>query len=56
MEKEDLQELRAAIAEADAEIEAGQYTDYTEETLHDLFVDIKRRGREELSLPHRQPE
>jgi antitoxin ParD1/3/4 len=38
-------ELIALIEEGEADIEAGRYTDYTEETLQDLVEDIKREGR-----------
>src|SRR5438552_18617056 len=42
------EELRAAIDQGAADIEAGHYTDYTEDTLHQLFSDVRRRGREAL--------
>jgi predicted transcriptional regulator len=45
-EERTLEELRSAIDQGDADIEAGHYTDYTEDTLHQLFADVRRRGRE----------
>ena len=36
--------LRAAIDEADREIENGEFTEYDEDTLQDLVEDVKRRG------------
>ncbi len=40
-------ELIAMIAEADAEIERGDYIEInSQEELHELFEDVKRRGRE----------
>lgn len=38
------QELRAAIDEADTDIGAGRYRDYSEDTLHALFESIKQRA------------
>jgi len=43
-----LEELRSAIDQGDADIEAGHYTDYTEDTLRQLFADVRCRGREAL--------
>jgi hypothetical protein len=36
--------LRAAIDEADRQIENGEFTEYDEDTLQDLVEDVKRRG------------
>lgn len=44
-----LEQLRAAIDEGDADINAGHYSDYTEETLPDLFEGIRRRGAAALA-------
>ena len=41
--------LRAEIQKAIDEIDRGEYTEYTEENLHELFEDVKRRGRERLA-------
>jgi Arc/MetJ-type ribon-helix-helix transcriptional regulator len=38
-------ELLAAFDEAEADIEAGQYTDYTNETLPQLAGELKREAR-----------
>ena len=40
-----LEELRAAIDESDADYAAGRYTEWTDETLPELFEQIKREGR-----------
>jgi len=50
-----LEELRAAIDQGDADIEAGHYIDYTEDTLHLLFADVRRRGRQALTAQLKQP-
>ena len=39
-----LEHLRAAADEGDADIAAGFYTDYTDDTLHQLFDKIRSRG------------
>jgi putative addiction module CopG family antidote len=44
-DKRRLAELRALIDEGDADLAAGRYTDFTEETLPDLIEQIKREGR-----------
>ena len=38
-------ELMAALDEAEADLEAGRYTDYTSETLPQLAVELKREAR-----------
>ena len=38
-------ELMAALDEAEADLEAGRYTDYTPETLPQLAVELKREAR-----------
>lgn len=48
-ERRALDTLRAAIDEGDADIEAGRYTDYTDDTLHEFFEGVRRRGRETLA-------
>jgi prevent-host-death family protein len=40
--------LRQEIAIGLHQLEQGQYTEYTEETLHQLFDEIKTQGRLEL--------
>ena len=42
------EELRAAIDAGDEDIESGHYTDYTEQTIGELFNDVRRRGRARL--------
>ena len=39
-------ELLAALDEAEADLEAGRYTDYTDVTLPTLANDLKREARE----------
>ena len=43
-----LAELRKEIQVGVDQIEAGEYTEYTEETLGDFFEGIKRDGRRDL--------
>jgi putative addiction module CopG family antidote len=38
-------ELTASLDEAEADLEAGRYTDYTAETLPKLVDELKREGR-----------
>jgi Arc/MetJ-type ribon-helix-helix transcriptional regulator len=38
-------ELLAALDEAEADLEAGRFTEYTDETLFQLPEEIKREGR-----------
>ena len=38
-------ELTAALDEAEADLEAGRYTDYTDETLPELAAELKREAR-----------
>ncbi len=40
---------RAFVREGLDDLDAGRYGDYTDETLHELFDGIKRRGLERLS-------
>ena len=47
-EEGEIRELRAAISDADAEIDAGNYTDYNESTLGALFEGIKHKGAKAL--------
>jgi len=39
-------ELLAALDEAEADLEAGRYTDYTDATLPKLAIELKREARE----------
>ena len=41
--------LRAAIDEADRQIENGEFTEYDENTIQDLVEAVKRRGKERLA-------
>jgi hypothetical protein len=40
-------EMLAALDEAEADLKAGRYTDYTDETLPKLADELKREGRAE---------
>jgi len=44
-----LDALQKDIAAGIAQLETGDYTEYDEDTLSDLFVDIKARGRRRLA-------
>ncbi len=44
-----LDALRRDVAAGIAELEAGDYEEYDEESLSDLFDDIKARGRQRLT-------
>ena len=44
-DEEDIEELRAMLAKADKQIERGEYTEYTAETIHLLAERIKAEGR-----------
>lgn len=39
-------EVYAMVREGVKDLESGNYLEYTDETLHELFDDIRRRGRE----------
>jgi hypothetical protein len=47
-EEHETRELRAAMNEADEDIDAGHYTEYDENTLRELFQEIRTRGSERL--------
>ncbi len=40
--------LRADVQVGLDQLERGEYTEYTDETLHELFDNVTRRGRERL--------
>ena len=42
-------EEQAFVREGLDDLDAGRYEDYTDESLHELFDGIKRRGRERLA-------
>lgn len=42
------EDLRARVQEGLDQLERGEHTDYTDETLHELFDDVSKRGREWL--------
>ena len=44
--KEELSQVYDRVREGVEALENGDYLEYTDETLHELFDDIKRRGRE----------
>lgn len=48
-------ELIAALDEAEQSIDAGDGTGYDEAGLHELFEDVKRRGREQLAVEGKRP-
>lgn len=48
-EERDLRELQTAIDEVDVDMRAGNYTDYTEHTLHGFFEGIKQRASSDIS-------
>jgi antitoxin ParD1/3/4 len=50
--KEKLERLRAAIRAAEEEIERGEYTEYDEVGLRQLFEEIKREGRRKYEALH----
>ena len=39
-------EVHAMVLEGIKDLENGDYVEYTDDTLHELFEDVKRRGRE----------
>jgi hypothetical protein len=45
----DMLTLRTKIDEADRQIENGEFTEYDEDTIHDLAEAVKRRGKERLA-------
>lgn len=47
---EELADIRAKLDVAAKQSKNGQYTTYTSETLHELFEDVKRRGRERRAV------
>jgi UDP-N-acetylmuramyl tripeptide synthase len=47
-DEQEIRELGAAIDEADGDIDAGHYTDYNENTLSELFRDVRTPGSEQL--------
>ncbi len=47
-----LVELRKDLQVGIDQLEAGDYTTYTEESLDDFFEEIKRDGQQELELSH----
>jgi antitoxin ParD1/3/4 len=49
-----LEELRKEIQKGIDQIEREEYTEYTEETLHQLFEDVKARGRAKLEARRRK--
>ena len=48
-------DLRAKVQEGLEQLERGEYTEYTDETLHELFDDVSRRGREWLQSRNISP-
>ncbi|MGH2544805.1 MAG: ribbon-helix-helix domain-containing protein, partial [Ardenticatenaceae bacterium] len=43
---EEFAELQSKVQKGIEELENGQFADYTDETLHELFEGVKRRGRQ----------
>ena len=46
--------MRAFVQEGFADLESGQYEDFTDENLRELFDGVARRGRERLLAGHRK--
>jgi Arc/MetJ-type ribon-helix-helix transcriptional regulator len=46
---EELADIREKVQTAKTQIANGQYKDYTDETLHELFESISERGRRRLA-------
>ncbi len=51
----ELAEIRAKVMAGVDDLRNGRYTVYTKENLHELFDDVKRRGRERRNLKAAQP-
>jgi len=49
------EDLRARVRDGLDQLKRGESTEYTEETLHELFDDIDRRGREWLKSRNTPP-
>jgi hypothetical protein len=45
----ELAEVRAKVQEGIEQLGRGKCVEYTDETLHELFEDVKRRGRQRLA-------
>ena len=45
MMSRELSEVKVKVREGVDALRDGDYTDYTDETLNELFEDVKRRGR-----------
>ena len=43
-----IEELRAEIQKGIDQIERGEYTEYDENNIHQLFEDVRRRGKAKL--------
>jgi putative addiction module CopG family antidote len=52
--KEAIERLRADIRAAEEQIERGEYTEYDQEGLRELFDEIKREGRREYEALQRK--
>ncbi len=50
----ELSEVRKMVQEGIDALKNGDYVEYTDENLHELFEDVKRRGRERWSS-HESP-
>lgn len=48
-------ELRAEVQKGLDDLERGDYTEYDETTLHELFESVKARGRERLEARNQRP-
>lgn len=49
-------ELRVEVQKGLDDIARGDYTEYDDTTLHELFADIKARGRERLAARNQHPD
>jgi antitoxin ParD1/3/4 len=45
----ELAETRTFVGQGVDDLDAGRYEEYTDETLHEMFDDIKRRGLQRLA-------
>ena len=48
-------ELRAEVQKGLDDLERGDYAEYDETTLHELFESVKARGRERLATRNQRP-
>jgi Arc/MetJ-type ribon-helix-helix transcriptional regulator len=54
IERENFQAIRAELDHADEQLARGDYTEYDENTIHDLAERIKTRGQAVLAEEHKR--